>query len=100
MGWEERRGRSYYYRKERVGDRVRSVYVGGGATASFLARFDTLDRMEAQANRAAEATAIRDMAAPDEELDALGEVIRQITAARLLADGFHRHKRQWRRKRA
>ena len=28
MGWETRKGRRYYYRKKRVGGRVRSIYCG------------------------------------------------------------------------
>jgi len=31
MGWETRRGKRYYYRKEWIkGGRVRSIYCGGG----------------------------------------------------------------------
>lgn len=30
MGWETRRGKRYYYRKERVDGRVRSIYCGSG----------------------------------------------------------------------
>jgi hypothetical protein len=34
MGWERRKGKLYYYRKQRgSGDRVRSIYVGGGLKA-------------------------------------------------------------------
>ena len=28
MGWETRRGHRYYYLKQRLGNRVRSIYVG------------------------------------------------------------------------
>ncbi len=99
MGWEERRGRSYYYRKERTGDRVRSVYVGSGASAHFAAKLDAMERTEAKQKRRAEGRALQSELAKDEELDALGEMVRQVVAAQLLVDGFHRHKRQWRRKR-
>jgi hypothetical protein len=33
MGWEKRSGKLYYYRKERVAGRVRSVYLGSGERA-------------------------------------------------------------------
>ncbi len=100
MGWEERRGRSYYYRKERTGARVRSVYVGSGLTAHFAAKLDATERTEAKQKRRAEQRARQSELAKDEELNALGDLVRQVTAAHLLAEGFHRHKRQWRRKRA
>jgi hypothetical protein len=35
----------------------------------------------------------------DAELDALGEVIRDLAAATLIAHGYHQHKRVWRRRR-
>jgi hypothetical protein len=51
MAWEERNGRSYY-RKERNGGRVRSVYVGAGVMGRGLALLDGLDRAEAEERRA------------------------------------------------
>jgi len=33
MGWEERRGRKYFYRKRRNGGRVVSEYLGAGPDA-------------------------------------------------------------------
>jgi hypothetical protein len=41
MGWETRKGHSYYYRKERGADgRVRSIYFGSGERAEAAARED------------------------------------------------------------
>lgn len=42
MGWERRKGRLYYYRKERRGDRVVSEYAG--ALAQACAALDTATR--------------------------------------------------------
>ena len=36
MGWEYRGANKYYYRKEREGSRVKSVYVGRGAIANLV----------------------------------------------------------------
>src|SRR5688500_8453371 len=36
MGWEQRGNHSYYYRKERSGSSVRSVYVGRGEVAHMI----------------------------------------------------------------
>ena len=44
MGWEDRNGRSYYYRKERTGGRVRSVYVGNSQMAHGLVMLDEMGR--------------------------------------------------------
>ncbi len=42
MGWETRGGTSYYYRKERDGASVRSVYGGGGETAALIAQLEEI----------------------------------------------------------
>lgn len=46
MGWEERKGKLYYYRKERdeATGRVRSVYCGTGERAERAAREDEARR--------------------------------------------------------
>jgi len=46
MGWEQRRGRSYYYRNLREGGRVRSEYIGGGTLAELCAEHDGCGRQE------------------------------------------------------
>lgn len=43
MGWEERKGRRYYYKAERVGGRVVKRYVGTGRLAELAARLTALD---------------------------------------------------------
>jgi hypothetical protein len=94
MGWEDRGGRIYYYRKERKGGSVRSVYV-----PALVAQIAGLD----VAQRRAEAEAARDLI----QLDRAAErrAVRACTALRLVvarwltAAGYHTHKRQWRRRR-
>jgi len=99
MGWEDRNGRSYYYRKERSGDRVRSVYVGGGETARLISLYEGLRREEAEEEREAERQARGREMEIDAELDALGKLIGELATATLIAHGYHQHKRQWRRRR-
>jgi hypothetical protein len=41
MGWEQRGNNSYYYRKEREGSRVRSVYIGRGELAHLISKFES-----------------------------------------------------------
>ena len=51
MGLEDRNGRLYYYRKERVGDRVRSVYMGSGELAQWAADVMEEERLFSAINR-------------------------------------------------
>jgi hypothetical protein len=100
MGWERReRGGSYFYRKEREGGRVRSIYVGKGELAGLIAQLENGRRTEREMQAAHE----RNLRAIDERVDAsldeLSEMAETLTAAVLLASGYHTHKRQWRRAR-
>lgn len=50
MGWETRKGKRYYYRKERgVDGRVRSVYCGSGARGEQAAAEDEARRAQENA---------------------------------------------------
>ncbi|MDQ3805488.1 MAG: hypothetical protein M3416_16875 [Acidobacteriota bacterium] len=102
MGWETReRGGIYYYRKERDGGRVRSVYVGTPAgMGALLARLDSLTREEREERRAERAARRKADRRRDASLDELAEACDVLTTAALLAAGFHTHGRQWRRRRA
>jgi len=99
MGWEDRNGRSYYYRKERAGGRVRSVYVGGGETARLIAQLDAMQGDEREGENTLARIERERVLEQDAELDALGEVISELATATLIAHGYHQHKREWRRRR-
>lgn len=99
MGWEDRNGRSYYYRKERDGARVRSIYVGRGETAGLLAQFEAMQSDEREGKRALALLERERVQEQDAELEALGEIIRELAAATLITHGYHQHKRVWRRRR-
>ena len=99
MAWEERSGRRYYYRKERVGGRVRSVYVGGGETAGLLAQLDAMDRERREEVRALARMERERWQEEEAELDALAGMMDTVAAGLLLTAGCHTHKRQWRLKR-
>jgi len=99
MGWEQRGNNRYFYRKEREGSRVKSVYVGRGEIAHMVAQLQSSSPLIERFARS--------MKSPDEikfekaeaALDQASDLIELITEASLLAAGFHTHKRQWRRKR-
>ncbi len=99
MGWEQRGNRSYYYRKERDGARVRSVYLGGGETAVLISRCEAQRRSEKKGKRRRERRERERLREQGAELDRVCEMVETLTAGVLLAAGYHTHKRQWRRKR-
>jgi transcriptional regulator with PAS, ATPase and Fis domain len=99
MGWEERCGRRYYYRKVRKGGRVFSVYEGGGISGEIAAAQDAGEQGKQTRTRA---ELQREQAAQDRIDNLIGEserIAQDAARYALEAAGFHRHKRQWRLKR-
>jgi predicted secreted protein len=99
MGWEKRGNGLYYYRKRRIGDTVVSEYVGRGKLAELIATLDALEQEEREAEREAWRQRQAEITATDQVLDEVERVARALTRAYLLADGYHTHKGQWRRRR-
>ena len=99
MGWERRGSGMYYYRKQRIGGRVVSEYVGAGPLVELLAEDEAQDRAYQEAQRKAERRAREELRALDREADEVGDLIRALTHGVLLATGHHTHKGQWRKQR-
>jgi hypothetical protein len=104
MGWEQRGGRSYYYRSRRVGGRVVKDYVGTGLAAEQAAFGDADRRRERAEARAAEQRRLgaeQARSAPAEALLAeLDAALDAATAAAFYAAGYRRHDRgAWRKRR-
>ena len=96
MGWEQRGANRYYYRKERDGSRVKSVYVGRGEIANMISQFQSgSSRIEQLARQTKAANDV----SLDKAVLVFEETIQLLTQAALLAAGFHTHHRQWRRRR-
>ena len=99
MGWEKRGRSSYYYRKERNGAHVRSVYVGRGE----IARLEESLLEVKQKKRRVEVSRLADhraaLEALDMDLDAMSLLASTIVEAVMISAGFHQHKRQWRKRR-
>jgi hypothetical protein len=104
MGWEQRGNHSYYYRKQRIGARVRSVYVGRGRIADMTAALDAVQQRDLERERRKEQQEQHTSQVLDASIDAsielLAKLVSTLTEAVLVAHGFHQHKRQWRKKRA
>ncbi len=96
MGWEERRGRLYYYRSVREGKRVRKQYVGGGALGQLVAQLDELKRCLRKDEEAAWKEQSERLERSAGFLRELEETAQILVRAQLLVSGFHRHKGTWR----
>ena len=98
MAWQ--RSHRYYYRSERQGSRVRSVYLGCGADAALLAELEVLRQAETREARAAWHQAREHAAQEDAALATMDLVIETLAAACLSAAGYHRHHQgTWRKRR-
>jgi hypothetical protein len=101
MGWERRGAASYYYTAERVGGRVVKRYVGSGPAAEYAALLAAEARSAAAAEAEAREQESAELAALGAALAPLDELADTLTAAALVAAGYHRHHRgSWRKRRA
>jgi len=99
MGWEERKGRLYYYRKRREGNRVVSEYLGSGELAGAIAALDQIEREEREYKRWVERQEREALDREAGQVDEVLDLIRTLTHAALIASGYHTHKGQWRKRR-
>jgi len=101
MSVENRAGREYYYKKYKVGGRVKADYVGplSNPIVADIAYLDTIDlevKREKLAQHRAELTELAQLDASIKELIGFN---RLMVKAALIAAGYHSHKRQWRKHR-
>lgn len=100
----ERRGNGYYYyEKKRIGNRVVSVYSGGGEYARIMQILnqDRQDeaRLEADAKKRAFDAEKQRQAEVDRLIESACEDAKAFEDALFLTNGYHIHERQWRRRR-
>jgi hypothetical protein len=99
MGWEERRGKRYYYRKRRVNGRVVSEYIGHGEKAEQIAAEDARERDVVKQKRTENAARLAEFAAFDQDVKEFRAMVDTLARNTFEANGYHQHKGQWRRKR-
>ena len=100
MAWERRGSNLFYYQSKRVDGRVQKKYVGAGEVAQAIAHADETIRRSraAQSERGrVELEEARTLVSAGEELWEAADI---LAVAELVAAGYHRHKGQWRRRRA
>lgn len=103
MALEFRGSNLYYYEKERIGGKIRSVYSGKGDIALMI-NWLTKDRKEQEKYEKKikcreKAVIERKENEMDNILNEFADLSKVLTDAFFLANGFHQHKREWRRKR-
>ena len=98
MAWETRGNRRYYYRKKRVSGRVVSEYIGTGAIADLTASTQEQTTRQSKFARKLDHDQQRQQAAIDTEIKQCESELHKLLAPVLVAAGYHRHKRQWRKK--
>jgi hypothetical protein len=97
---EQRGGKHYYYRYEKVDGRSRRIYMGSGAEAEQAAAEDARLRAERAAEAAEWADTRRRLDAVDNALGELDKVVRFATRLVFLSEGYHQHDRgTWRKRR-
>jgi hypothetical protein len=101
MGWETRSGRGHYYtRSRKVNGRIIREYVGTGLVAELAAQQDVEERAQRLAERDRlqhEASRWTAAVAP---LKQFSQLLDGMTAAALIAEGYHQHHRgPWRKRR-
>lgn len=100
MGWEQRGAYSYYYKKERQGLRVKSIYVGRGQIADMIAEIQSSSPLLERLARTIKSPEVIKAEKAEATLQQVSDLTQLITQAALLTAGFHTHHRQWRRKRS
>ena len=99
VGWEQRGNNQYYYKKEREGSRVKSVYVGRGEIAQMVSQIQSSSTLVERVARGLKSPEAIKFEQAEKALDQAAELVEHLTIGALLAAGFQIHKRQWRRKR-
>ena len=100
----ERRGNGlYFYRKERRGTRVVSIYSGGGDLAQCFYVLDQQRKEEARLEKENKKRSFEKEKQSLCEIDSLIESFcheaKAFEDALFLINGYHVHERQWRKKR-
>lgn len=99
MSWETRGNNRYYYRRRKVAGRVIGEYVGAGYLAEVMAAEDEAARQARQAAAAEWRSIVEADRRQEKALAEVDSLVGAAIAAVMIANGYHMHKRQWRKAR-
>lgn len=103
MALETRGNNSYFYKKERWGNRVVSIYSGGGYLAQCFHILNQTEREGAAFNSERTKREFEIEKNNQNEIDQLIESVcktaKAFEDALFLINGYHLYERQWRKKR-
>jgi len=85
MGWEQRGNNRYFYRKEREGSRVKSVYVRRGEIAHMVSKLQSSSSELEKLMRAKRSIEANELERAEATLDRAIELTQLFTQAILLA---------------
>lgn len=99
MSWETRGSNRYYYRRRKVNGRIIAEYMGAGYLAEVAAELDEIERLRRELAAAEWRAVVEAEREQSAALARVEEIVKSAVAAVLIANGYHTHKRQWRRMR-
>ena len=99
MAWVNIKGHRYYRRSKRVGGRVVTEHVGRGELANLDAQYDGAKRELDRADRMARRVGMHSDGTEFAAYFEFDDVLAAVVAALAHRQGWHRPKRQWRKKR-
>ena len=99
MALEKRGGNFYYYRSVRDGKKVSRVYVGAGEIARIAHEQDMMSRADEERRRQEERRAQERLEALFAPVLEIGEAAEILVRAHLIAAGYRKYQRHWRRER-
>jgi hypothetical protein len=97
MAYENRKGHSYFYQKERDGKRVKSRYIGKGELAELLSQYDEIERAEREYEAIKQRQNREKIAEIDRNLAEIERKTNDFVENFLINSGFYKTKsREWR----
>ena len=99
MGWKTINGRRYYYRVKRRGSRITTTYHGPGESGRLMAEIQAIRNKFRSEERRERRAAREQVKAEEHAFETWFNQVQAVADAVMAEAGFHKHKRQWRRKR-
>lgn len=93
MAWQH----GHYYRKKWVDGTCVSEHVGTGTLGELAEQLDRAERVKRKAKAELHRRAVEADKAIVDDIRQIGAIVRDMTKLVLLVEGYHTHRRQWRR---